>query len=199
MTKSQAGKLGAEKARAFHKERKRLNEIKYLQSPKRCLQCNNIIFYDQRANNFCGSSCSATYNNLRKDSGVPCLNCSKLLKGNRNRKFCNGTCQGQYNWKLTKESIVSGNLTNITDASIKRYLLETQGRTCSMCKLTTWNGLPIPIEMDHIDGRPDINRGLNNCRLLCPNCHTQTPTYGVKNKGNGRWLRRKRYSLGLST
>ena len=30
------------------------------------------------------------------------------------------------------------------------------------------------------------NNKLENLRLLCPNCHAQTPTYKAKNKGNGR-------------
>ena len=34
---------------------------------------------------------------------------------------------------------------------------------------------------DHIDGNPD-NNTKDNIRMLCPNCHSQTDTFGVKNK-----------------
>ena len=53
-------------------------------------------------------------------------------------------------------------------------------RRCSMCLGVEWNKLPIPLELDHING---VNRDhrLNNLRLLCPNCHAQTATYRGKN------------------
>lgn len=53
---------------------------------------------------------------------------------------------------------------------------------CEICQLTEWNGLPIPIELDHINGKNDDNR-LENLRILCPNCHARTPTHAGKNKG----------------
>lgn len=52
---------------------------------------------------------------------------------------------------------------------------------CAVCGLVEWRGLPAPLELDHIDGRHSNNR-LDNLRLLCPNCHAQTPTYRGKNK-----------------
>lgn len=56
---------------------------------------------------------------------------------------------------------------------------------CSICKLSTWNDLPIPIELDHIDGN-NQNNNLENLRILCPNCHAQTPTYCGKNKKSAK-------------
>lgn len=48
---------------------------------------------------------------------------------------------------------------------------------CECCGIVDWNGKPITLQLDHIDGKP-MNHLLGNLRLLCPNCHTQTPTYG---------------------
>jgi hypothetical protein len=46
---------------------------------------------------------------------------------------------------------------------------------CAHCNLTTWRGLPVPLELDH-NGNNRDNR-FANLRLLCPNCHALTPTY----------------------
>lgn len=53
---------------------------------------------------------------------------------------------------------------------------------CSSCKLTEWLGNPMPLELEHKDGN-HRNNYLNNLCLLCPNCHTFTPTYRGKNIG----------------
>jgi hypothetical protein len=52
---------------------------------------------------------------------------------------------------------------------------------CSECSLRSWQGQPIPLELDHIDGNNKNNK-LSNLRLLCPNCHALTPTYRSKNR-----------------
>jgi len=39
---------------------------------------------------------------------------------------------------------------------------------------------PLTLQLDHIDGNSSNNL-LENLRFLCPNCHSQTPTYGSKN------------------
>jgi len=52
---------------------------------------------------------------------------------------------------------------------------------CEKCDIIEWMGQPAPIELDHINGNNRDNR-LENLRLLCPNCHAQTPTYRGRNK-----------------
>ena len=41
------------------------------------------------------------------------------------------------------------------------------------------------LQIDHIDGNCENNKP-DNLRFLCPNCHTQTETWGIKNKNIGR-------------
>ena len=64
----------------------------------------------------------------------------------------------------------------------KQKLLMERGHRCETCHNTEWMGQPIPLQIDHIDGNSD-NHAKENFRLLCPNCHAQTPTWCAKNIG----------------
>ena len=55
---------------------------------------------------------------------------------------------------------------------------------CSICFISEWNGKPIVLEIDHINGINSDNR-VENLRYVCPNCHSQTSTYKGKNINNG--------------
>ena len=44
-----------------------------------------------------------------------------------------------------------------------------------------WNGEPLRLQVDHINGRKWDNRR-DNVRFICPNCHTQTENFGSKNR-----------------
>jgi len=61
-------------------------------------------------------------------------------------------------------------------SQIKKRLIEQIGYQCTCCKLKEWLGKPITLELEHIDG-DNRNNTLNNLTLLCPNCHSQTPTW----------------------
>jgi Zn finger protein HypA/HybF involved in hydrogenase expression len=52
---------------------------------------------------------------------------------------------------------------------------------CSECELVEWRGRPITLHLEHVNGRSNDNR-VENLRLLCPNCHSQTSTYCGRNK-----------------
>lgn len=68
------------------------------------------------------------------------------------------------------------------NTALKKKLIES-GHLINRCYKCNnepyWNGSPLTLELDHIDGNSSNNE-LGNLRILCPNCHTQTDTYGGK-------------------
>lgn len=61
---------------------------------------------------------------------------------------------------------------------IKEFLLVEK---CYECGLTnTWNNKPLVLQLDHINGISNDHR-IENLRLLCPNCHSQTSTFAGRN------------------
>ena len=55
---------------------------------------------------------------------------------------------------------------------------------CAVCGLEPfWNGQPLVLTLDHINGKNKDNR-LENLQWVCPNCDRQSSTYGMKNKKN---------------
>ena len=57
---------------------------------------------------------------------------------------------------------------------------------CAECNQEPfWNGKPLVLQLDRKNGDNFDNR-IENLRFLCPNCHTQTPTFsrGQKKKNN---------------
>lgn len=77
---------------------------------------------------------------------------------------------------LVKDSTYK-NATKLKNRLIEEGIKEYR---CERCKNTEWEGMPIPLQIHHINGVHNDNR-LENIQLLCPNCHSLTDTYAGKN------------------
>lgn len=197
MTKSEGGKIGGLIGGEIQRQRKIKRIESYLKNPNRCQNCDGGLIYGSRAK-FCSQSCAASHNNkfIKRNSHWTnkCKNCSAMI--HNRRIFCNKQCSKLHNIRLLEEIIESGIITNRGAIKIiKERLLKKYGKCCRICLHEVWNDLPIPLELDHIDGN-STNWDESNLRIICPNCHAQTPTYKGKNRGNGRAYRRKQHSGG---
>ena len=85
--------------------------------------------------------------------------------------------------KFTPESVLHENFPKRRNVLVKKIVIENGflDNECSICKLgPEWNGVKLVLQLDHINGIYNDNR-IENLRILCPNCHSQTATYAGKN------------------
>jgi len=135
---------------------------------------------------------------MPKKPRPPCKSCGKPVK-RPTSTYCDNQCQKDFEYRefirRWKAGEVSGNIRVGSDSvsrHVRRYLMEKHGEKCEKCGWSERHpttGL-VPLTVDHKDG-DGTNTAEENLRLLCPNCHSLTPTYGNLNKGNGRKTRRK--------
>lgn len=178
----------------------------YYLNPVKCKECEEVIPYHKRYNSeFCSRSCSAKFHNARRSEqandgkgySVNCLCCGELISDTyTKRKYCDQKCWTEYNLELRfRDWYEFGRY--FDNGPIRKFLTIWKGYQCEHCGISDWNGRKITLEVEHINGNSEDSSPENVC-LLCPNCHSQTPTYKARNIGNGRHARRLRYQEGKS-
>lgn len=106
---------------------------------------------------------------------------------NNNIDTSHFTSKGEYNEgvKLSPNIVLVNNRLDGKREATRRLRRAMLGAgvdicTCSECgQGDHWNGKTLTMQIDHIDGIR-VNNERSNLRILCPNCHTQTETFGNK-------------------
>lgn len=91
--------------------------------------------------------------------------------------------ESKYRGKRTYEEIFCIN-SEASGEVAKNYILKSKlmEYKCKECGNDgSWNGKPITLQLEHINGNNRDHR-IENLIFLCPNCHSQTNTYGSKNR-----------------
>jgi hypothetical protein len=152
---------------------------------KACLHCGA----ETTNTKFCNHSCSASYTNKNRAIVNKCKNCNSSIT--KRNIYCNNSCQQQYQIKLKIQDFIDGKYAGKaflfnSGNWLKNFLLEKAEYKCSCCGIgEEWNNKFLTLQVDHIDGKA-YNNTLDNLRIVCPNCHSQTDTYGAKNKNSDR-------------
>lgn len=87
--------------------------------------------------------------------------------------------------KIPLNDILDGKCPQYQTNKLRKRLISegVKEHKCEICGIESWLGKKLALELDHIDG-DRYNNNLNNLRIICPNCHSQTETYRGKNKAS---------------
>jgi len=126
-----------------------------------------------------------TVNALRQETGYGVNILYRIIKENNLPYIRSNSHKGRITEAF--EEIFSANSKSgnrVVVQCIKQHNLIPHDK-CYNCGLGDWLNGALVLELDHINGN-NLDHRLVNLRFLCPNCHSQTPTYKGRNinKGN---------------
>jgi 5-methylcytosine-specific restriction endonuclease McrA len=146
---------------------------------------------------FCSPGCARAFSTKAKRKEIN-EKVSKKVSG-RPRPYARhpiGPCSPEHRANLSKALSLADLPRRHTRESLLQFVFIKGGKrfrrrhvamfkdltVCEECGLhDEWNGKPITMQVDHVNGDDTDNR-LDNLRVLCPNCHTQTPTWGSQRR-----------------
>lgn len=165
-----------------------------------CAKCQKPLTHEQRNNKYCSLSCATSQNNTNlvrvpRKTRQKCKRCDKAVSGTKSL-YCSNKCQHESEHtdfiKRWTNNEVDGGSWHKVSGYVRRWLSEQKGEQCWECGWDTVNQHTnkVPIQVEHVDGNP-YNHRPENLKLICPNCHSLTATWGGGNIGHGRVERLK--------
>jgi len=148
----------------------------------KCIKCNNEHSGSFGSGKYCSKACANS--RVRTDEVK-----KKISIGVRKNQYWN---DAEWKAKIAKANKSPEKAAKVKETwkskrdydtahiwSIKKWLKEERDNKCEECGVKEWNGKRLPMEVDHIDGNTN-NNNVDNLKVLCPNCHSQTPTWRKK-------------------
>jgi hypothetical protein len=122
---------------------------------------------------------------------LKCTNKTKRLFSEEERKKIGETTK-----RIAKHRLLTTKCENFKSiGAVKKKLILEKGYKCVLCGLgDSWKDKPLTLEIDHIDGCRKNNK-IENIRLLCPNCHSQTNNF----RGRAKAINNKNRGVSLDT
>ena len=159
-----------------------------------CENCQTTITEKYGSGRFCSAKCARGFSTKSKRDEIN-KKVSEKLTGKRlspshpwvNHSGLSPEAQRKAAESLKKNSatrreqrIAAGHWDDLSFKDRKARVLIEQHHQCMICLIDEWQGKPIALHYDHIDGNNE-NNARSNVRCICPNCHSQTETYAGRN------------------
>ena len=160
------------------------------------MQCENINCNKEHdgsygSGRFCSSYCARSFSTSKDTKSTKiceCIECGNDVEVDKRASPKTARCKDCKPPKWTDEdrqkakNAINQKIIDSGIAKSKETLIKVFGvdYKCKICGISEWLDSKISLELDHIDGNR-LNNSVDNLRLLCPNCHSQTDTFRGRN------------------
>jgi hypothetical protein len=117
------------------------------------------------------------------DAGMRALECCKhfgFSKATWSKAVATGRIKPRSHLIPLEYLLVEGRRTNRSHLKLRLLDAGLKENRCEICGISTWLDRPLNAQLHHRNADGTDNR-LENIQFLCPNCHSQTDTYGGRN------------------